>query len=166
MVPWTFPATKIDIFAFGATSAHFTLLSSKPASFVSGDIYDVVRLDESHIGFYIADAVGHGMPAALMTMFIKNSLLTKRIVGHQYELVSPDVTLAQLNEDICGQDLSNCQFCSAVYAVVDVNTLELTYAIGGHPRPIVLRASGEMETLESAGGDPVAQGPKVPAPSL
>src|SRR5689334_16819345 len=32
----------------------------RPASHVSGDLYDVMRLDEHHIGFYMADAVGHG----------------------------------------------------------------------------------------------------------
>ena len=35
-----------------------------PAEWVSGDIYDILRIDEQHIGFYVADAVGHGMPAA------------------------------------------------------------------------------------------------------
>jgi len=37
----------------------------QPAEWVSGDIYDVCKIDESHVGFYIADAVGHSMPAAL-----------------------------------------------------------------------------------------------------
>ena len=36
-----------------------------PAEWVSGDFYDIVRIDEQHIGFYIADVVGHGVPAAL-----------------------------------------------------------------------------------------------------
>ncbi|HAU37257.1 MAG TPA: hypothetical protein DCX07_06020, partial [Phycisphaerales bacterium] len=35
----------------------------RPATWVSGDIYDILRLDETHVGFYVADAVGHGMPA-------------------------------------------------------------------------------------------------------
>ena len=30
-------------------------------------------------GFYMADAVGHGMPAALLTMFLKHALVTKDI---------------------------------------------------------------------------------------
>src|SRR6202453_5516879 len=51
-----------------------------PAGYVSGDFYDVMRLDEKHIGFYIADAVGHGVPAALLTMFIKHALATKQII--------------------------------------------------------------------------------------
>ena len=65
----------------------------RPATWVSGDIYDVVRLDETHVGFYVADAVGHGMPAALLTMFIKKALLTKRILGHTYEILPPHVSL-------------------------------------------------------------------------
>src|SRR5690606_19768247 len=42
----------------------------RPASYVSGDIYDIVELDADHTGFFLADAVGHGVPAALMTMVI------------------------------------------------------------------------------------------------
>src|SRR5277367_1401228 len=42
-------------------SIHFHTLF-RPAGYVSGDLYDVTRLDEAHVGFYMADAVGHGMP--------------------------------------------------------------------------------------------------------
>ena len=49
---------------------HFHSLF-RPAGYVSGDLYDVMRLDEKRVGFFPVDAVGHGMPAALLTMFIK-----------------------------------------------------------------------------------------------
>ena len=65
----------------------------RPAGYVSGDLYDVMRLDEKHVGFYIADAVGHGMPAALLTMFIKNALVTKQIVEIGYRLLAPGATM-------------------------------------------------------------------------
>jgi len=52
-----------------------------PAEWVSGDIYDVMRIDESHIGFYVADVVGHGMPAALLTMFLKQALVMRQTSG-------------------------------------------------------------------------------------
>ncbi|MHC4129662.1 MAG: PP2C family protein-serine/threonine phosphatase, partial [Planctomycetota bacterium] len=42
----------------------------RPAQYVSGDIYDVIRLDDDHLGVFLADAVGHGVSAALMTMVI------------------------------------------------------------------------------------------------
>ena len=131
-------------------AARFSVLY-RPISFVSGDIYDVTRLDETHVGFYIADAVGHGLPAALLTMFIKKALQTKRIVGNTYEIIPPDVSLAELNDDICAQDLSSCNFCTAVYCVLDTETLTLTYARAGHPAPVLVRSDGSFESLEAEG---------------
>ena len=123
----------------------------RPASWVSGDIYDVLRLDETHVGFYVADVVGHGMPAALLTMFIKKALQTKRISGNTYEIVPPHEALTRLNEDICQQDLTSCQFCTAVYGIVDTENLSLRYARGGHPPAVLLAADGGVRVLEANG---------------
>ena len=130
--------------------ARFSVLF-QPASFVSGDIYDVVRLDETHVGFYVADAVGHGMPAALLTMFIKKALQTKRIVENTYQIVPPAESMAELNSSICEQNLSSCQFCTAVYCVLDTANRSLVYARAGHPEPILLRADGRVEPLLASG---------------
>lgn len=110
----------------------------RPASWVSGDIYDIMRLDEDHIGFYVADAVGHGMPAALLTMFIKRSLITKRIVGKSYKLIEPGEALAQLNTDLVNQELSNFQFATCCYGILNFQTLEVRIASGGHPLPMYI----------------------------
>src|ERR1700722_9635666 len=72
-----------------------------PAGYVSGDFYDVMRLDEKHMGFYIADAVGHGVPAALLTMFIKHALTTKQIIaGKGYRLLTASETITRLNQTL------------------------------------------------------------------
>jgi len=123
----------------------------RPLGWVSGDIYDVVRLDETHVGFYGADAVGHGMPAALLTMFVKRALQTKRIVGNTYEILPPHTSLEQLNAAICEQNLSSCQFCTACYGVLDTASLQLTYARAGHPEGILFRADGPPEKLPAPG---------------
>jgi len=130
---------------------HFGIMF-RPAAWVSGDIYDAVRLDERHVGFYIADAVGHGVPAALLTMFIKRALPTKRIVAGGYELVSPEEAMTELNEALCSQNLASCQFCSALYCVVNAETLQMTYARGGHPEPLLLHADGRLTYLDAPGG--------------
>ncbi len=131
-------------------SVRFSVLY-RPASWVSGDIYDITRLDETHLGFYVADVVGHGMPAALLTMFIKKALQTKRITGHSYSIVPPHEALGELNADICRQQLSGCQFCTAVYCVVDVAELTLTYARAGHPEPVLVRSQRRSRTLAAPG---------------
>lgn len=123
----------------------------RPASWLSGDLYDVVRLDESHVGFYVADAVGHGMPAALLTMFIKHALQTKQIVDNAYQIVPPEVSLSELNADICQQNLTSCQFCTAFYGVLDTTTLRLTYSRAGHPPPLLIHPDKSIELLDVPG---------------
>jgi hypothetical protein len=131
-------------------TARFGVLY-RPASWLSGDIYDAVRLDETTVGFYVADVVGHGMPAALLTMFIKRALQTKRIVGNTYQIVPPHVSLEALNADMCRQNLSSCQFCTALYGVLDTNRLCVTFCRGGHPEPLLVHPDGRCERLSSPG---------------
>ena len=123
----------------------------RPAFWVSGDMYDIMRLDETHVGFYVIDAVGHGLPAALLTMFIRRALQTKRITGSAYHIVPPDQTLAELNADICSEDLSSGQFCTGVYCVLDSKSMELTYARAGHPEPALIRNDGAVESMPANG---------------
>lgn len=131
-------------------NVHFHVLF-RPAGYVSGDLYDVMRLDETHVGIYLADAVGHGMPAALLTMFLKNTLVTKRIVPGGYRLLGPDEALAGVNEALIRQELSHATFATALYSVVDVKNLAVSFARGGHPCPLVLRADGSIDTLPCDG---------------
>jgi serine phosphatase RsbU (regulator of sigma subunit) len=123
----------------------------RPLGWVSGDIYDVTRLDETHLGFYVADAVGHGLPAALLTMFIKKAFQSKRILGDTYEIVPPEVSLSELNKDICQQAIASCPFCTAVYCVLDLGSMTMTYARAGHPEAVLLRAGGGVERLMAPG---------------
>lgn len=124
----------------------------RPASWVSGDLYDVFRLDERHVGFYIADAVGHGMPAALLTMFIKRSMETKQVGGSGYRLLGPEETMRGLNQALVDAALSSTQFTTAIYAILDTATLRLQFARGGHPHPLWLRADGATVEPEAEGG--------------
>ncbi len=127
----------------------------RPAGYVSGDIYDVQRLDEDHVGMFIADAVGHGVPAALMTVYIKRSLATKEIdPGHpnSYRIVPPGETLYRLNHDLVRQHADKVRFATAAYAVIDTRALTVQIARAGHPFPMLLRHDGTTEMLEPDGG--------------
>jgi sigma-B regulation protein RsbU (phosphoserine phosphatase) len=124
----------------------------RPAGYVSGDLYDCMRLDERHIGFYVADAVGHGMPAALLTMFMKNALQTKQIVTGGYRLMEPDECMRQLNRALLSQQLSHATFATALYGMIDAESLEVRFAKGGHPSPLLLRSDGTLIELEADGG--------------
>jgi len=124
----------------------------RPATWVSGDLYDVCRLDETHIGFYLADAVGHGIAAGLLTMFIKQAVVGKVIEPDQYRLLKPDEVLARLNVELARQELPNCQFVTACYACIDAATHQVMFARGGHPHPIHITADGQCNEVRTIGG--------------
>ena len=122
-----------------------------PAEWVSGDIYDVSRIDEDHIGFYIADIVGHGVPAALLTIFLKQALVMRETVKNDYHIFSPSEIMANLNRRLLDQHLSGSQFATCCYCLLNTRSMELTYSRAGHPHPILIRSGGEPEQLEVDG---------------
>lgn len=123
----------------------------RPADVISGDTYDVTRLDESHIAITVADATGHGLPAGLLSVFVKRSLCGKELTGDGYRLLDPDEVLARANADILGTELQECQFVTALYAVYDETTRILTWARAGAPYPILVRAGEPPQHLFSDG---------------
>ncbi|MEO1237321.1 MAG: SpoIIE family protein phosphatase [Planctomycetota bacterium] len=126
----------------------------RPASYVSGDIYDISRLDEHRVGLFIADAVGHGVPAALVSIFIKQSLQTRQItpgLGPGYRVLPPGEALSTLNRAMIELDAGSASLGTAAYGVLDTRTQRLTLARAGHPAPLLLRGNGDTEFLEPDG---------------
>ncbi len=118
---------------------------------VAGDFYDIFRLDETHVAFYIVDAIGHGVPAALLTVFIKKGIKTKEINGNSYRIIPPHEVLGRLNDDLISEDLSESPFVTICYCIYDTAEKTLEYARGGHPYPILVRADGSSLPLEVEG---------------
>lgn len=123
----------------------------RPADWVSGDIYDIARVDEKHIGFYLADAVGHSMPAALLTMFLKQATVMRQTIGSDYYVFQPWEVIRTLNLRMCEQELNGCLFATASYGLLDTETLTLKYARAGHPYSILIRQNRIVQ-LETRGG--------------
>jgi serine phosphatase RsbU (regulator of sigma subunit) len=123
----------------------------RPATWVSGDIYDIFQLDEKHIGFSIADVVGHGVAAGLMTLFVKRAMVTKEILDKSYRILPPNQALARLNDDLCSMELPEHQFVTAAYGIVNTQTCELSLARGGHPHPLRIDSSGRLSRIEPEG---------------
>ena len=124
----------------------------RPASYVSGDIYDIIELDEDHTGFFLADAVGHGVPAALMTMVITQGLHKVEGKGENRRIVEPAEALRRLNNTMTEHSGEQARFATAVYAVLDKRSGELTIAGAGHPPALLVRAGQDrVEQIESQG---------------
>jgi sigma-B regulation protein RsbU (phosphoserine phosphatase) len=118
---------------------------------VGGDFYDVFRLDERHIGFYIADAMGHGVPASLLTIYVKKGVRAKEVFGQQYRLIPPGEVLNRLNKDLVDQKLSESPFITMVYALFNHHEGTLSFARAGHPYPLHIPVEGPLELWRQEG---------------
>lgn len=122
----------------------------RPACHVSGDTYEIARLDRDRIGIFIADAVGHGLPAAIVAMGLAKRLRL-RDRADPLRLLEPSEVLRQLNDELVACRGEMVWFATASYALFDLRRGEVTVASAGHPPPLLLRPSAGLEPLETRG---------------
>jgi|WetSurMetagenome_2_1015567.scaffolds.fasta_scaffold10129_5 phosphoserine phosphatase RsbU/P len=124
---------------------------------IGGDIFNVMRLDEEHLGIYMLDVSGHGVPAALVTVSAHRSLspqtgfVAKRrlVVPPYYEIVSPREVLRHLDQEYPIERFD--KFFTIVYLVLSFKTGLLRYSNAAHPHPVLIRADGSLEALDKGG---------------
>lgn len=123
-----------------------------PSMYLSGDFVDYFRIDDHHIGFYMADVSGHGAASGFVTMMI-NTLMTQYRealwqAGNN-TIMKPHEILQRLNRDVCRQNLD--KHLTMFYGVIDQaqNTLVFSNA-GQYPYPL-LNDGQEVRTLECRG---------------
>ena len=116
-----------------------------PASSVSGDFFNVVRVSETAVGVFICDVMGHGVRAALITAMMR---ALEEQLGET--AADPGALLTEINRALCGilRQSGTTLFATACYLIADVATSRITFANAGHPSPLLVRrAPGGVEPL-------------------
>lgn len=157
LLPDRFP--KVDSFRFA-----WRFL---PWEQVGGDLFNVLQLDEDTVMAYLFDVSGHGIPAAMVTVSIYQSLSlhTGDIVKKSlkappyYDVPSPGNVLHELDLEYPFERFG--KFFTISYMLLDAVTGTVRYSNAGHPPPILVRAGGAQEIL-AAGGSIVGLGELVP----
>ncbi len=117
-----------------------------PAMDIGGDYYDLITIDEKHIGLAIADVSGKGIGGALM-MAVCRSVL--RI--NAKNVYDPASMLTSLNEAL-SNNLPEDMFVSMLYMVLNLETHLLSFARAGHEAPIIVRGgASKADQTETAG---------------
>jgi sigma-B regulation protein RsbU (phosphoserine phosphatase) len=117
----------------------------EPAREVSGDYYDVIRLDDRRLLVCIGDVVGKGLPAALLM-----STLQAAVKAVAATTDSPSRLCEQVRAVVRGS-LSGGTFVTFFCAVVDRGSMIVTSTNAGHNPPILVRPSGDVVRLEHGG---------------
>ena len=112
-----------------------------PADEIGGDYFDYIPLSQNRLGLAVADVSGHGIPAALvMTAF--RALLRTKALGK-----SRPAAIANMIDRLLPEFTGNNHYVTVLYAVLDAPSGDVTYISCGHPPPLLLRASGDVEKL-------------------
>lgn len=124
-----------------------------PAERVSGDFYNIFKLDEDRIGMYIGDVSGHGVPAAMLTVFLNQSIKTvHELDGSRYEVIKPSKVLENLYESYNRVNFKDEVYILVLYAIYNIKTMELTYSSAGmNAQPIIVKRNNEIMEIDTTG---------------
>jgi sigma-B regulation protein RsbU (phosphoserine phosphatase) len=114
------------------------------AEIVGGDFYDVITLDDDVFDVAVADATGHGLPAALQVRDVFTGL--RMGLAREYKLTR---TVARLNSIIHRSRLAT-KFVTLFLAEMNLDG-RIIYCNAGHPAAVVMRADGSVAFLQAGG---------------
>jgi sigma-B regulation protein RsbU (phosphoserine phosphatase) len=115
-----------------------------PAKDVGGDFYDFFLIDDTHMGFTIADVSGKGIPAAIFMAVSRTLIRATGIRG-----VKPSECLNYVNK-LLVQESVDCMFVTVFYGIMDLQSGEIVYCNAGHNPPYILKNDGHVAELPSS----------------
>jgi sigma-B regulation protein RsbU (phosphoserine phosphatase) len=113
-----------------------------PTEEVSGDYYDWVKVFDDQIGIIVADAVGKGIPAALLMSFLRASLRSCVQIGY-----APHIAFSKVSNLLRGSIKDN-QFITAIYGMLDSTNRTFVFSNAGHNPPLLIKPDGEYRFVE------------------
>jgi len=117
----------------------------QPAREVGGDYFDVIQLDEKHIGICVGDVAGKGITAALLMANLQASFRALATAD-----ASPQEVCTKLNKFLCANTAPG-KFVTFFYAILDAGERTLIYENAGHSPGLLLRSNGATESLRGGG---------------
>lgn len=141
---------------FGAGTAALML---RPSGHVGGDLVGSFAISPHRIVVYSVDVSGHGVASAMMTArlagllsggSVDQNIALKTAADGSKDAWPPAEVAARLNRMML-EEMQVDQYFTIAYAEINLLTGEVQLVQAGHPHPLLLRKSGEIEELGSGG---------------
>ncbi len=140
-----------------------------PCQGLAGDFLNVFPLDDEHVGLFVVDVSGHGVPSSLMAVTVgrfltpkvsDQSLLVRQGADGRIAVARPAEVATQLNRLFQADDFSGLYF-TLLYGVLHLPTGRFDYCSGGHPALVRLPAAGGDVEFHATESFPIAFVPDV-----
>ncbi|MEG6614796.1 SpoIIE family protein phosphatase [Pseudoclostridium thermosuccinogenes] len=115
----------------------------KPCETLGGDFLDIFKIDDDHVGLYIADVSGHGVSASMLTMFLRSTI--------NKSMPSPAQTLKNLYTDFNRSGFDSDMYITVFYAIIDLKNRRMIFSNAGHNVPPVVFNKNRFELLRVPG---------------
>lgn len=113
-----------------------------PTEEVSGDYYDWVSMFEDQIGIIVADAVGKGIPAALLMSFLRASMRSAAQIGY-----APHIAFAKVSK-LLHDSIDENKFITGIYGILDSTNRTFVFSNAGHNPPLLVSPDGNFRFVE------------------
>lgn len=129
---------------------------------VGGDLVGSFRIDSDRIAAYSIDVSGHGVASAMMTArlagFLTGSTPDQNLVFQKsadggHEALPPEAVAERFNR-LMLEEIQAEQYFTMAYAEVNLTLGTARLVQAGHPHPMIVRASGQVEKI-GRGGLPI-----------
>ncbi|AOP36349.1 regulator [Leptospira tipperaryensis] len=117
----------------------------KPMREVSGDIYDIIEINENRTAFFLADATGHGVSAALITSIIHYNML-----DILKETINPAEILNRLSENLF-ETLQGTFFATGIFFLFEKEGFAYFCSAGHNPIYYFRKSKKTILSLNSTG---------------
>jgi len=124
-----------------------------PCEKIGGDFYNIYKLDEENVGILIGDVAGHGVSAAMITVFINQNIHVRREYddGH-IKVLSPKQVLNNLFYIYNRMSFPEEIYTVLFYGIYNLESRVLTYCSAGmNTSPLVLKKDGEIGPIPIEG---------------
>lgn len=125
-------------------NASAAYLPGTQEAIVGGDWYDVFDLPDGRMAFSIGDVAGHGLHAAVVMGEVRQAFRAAAVNPK-----SPSLVLERANTIVNMR--SDTAIVTAIFGILDRETSTVTYAVAGHPPPILATRGGTAQTLPARG---------------
>ena len=124
-----------------------------PCEKIGGDFYNIFRLDEDNIGLLIGDVAGHGVSAAMITVFINQNIHVKReLEDGRIRILTPKQVLTNLFYVYNRMNFPEEIYTVLFYGIYNLKNREFTYSSAGmNTHPLILQKDGSVKSVAIEG---------------
>lgn len=119
-----------------------------PSEDLGGDLYDIIKMNETESLLYIADVSGHGITSSLLTMFLRQ-MLRGQVTEKKIDLKE---ILGLLHKNYLELRTDKEQYLTVLFCLYNSESKEVSFLNAGHNcLPIVIKRNGEIQVINVTG---------------